>query len=284
MESRPASMTGVKEDRQRGRTMKQALTIAGSDPSGGAGIQGDLKAMHANGVFALSVITSITAQNSRAVVQTYDLPLSIIDAQIEAIFDDFDISAVKTGMLSSSKIVELVSDKLQSRRTKNLVVDPVMVSKNGVDLLHPDAVETMKTKLFPLARLVTPNVYEAQRLSEVRIRGIAQAQVAARAIYQLGCQAVLIKGGHLLDERGCDLLFDGKGFFPLYGEFIETPNTHGTGCTYASAIAALLAKGADLHGAVRSAKSYMTEAIRNALSIGHGHGPTHHFYFLDERR
>jgi len=277
-------MTPIGNELRAPRTLKQVLSIAGSDSGGGAGIQGDLKAMHANGVFGMTVITSITAQNSRRVRAVFDLPLAIIEEQIEAIFEDFEVSAVKTGMLSSSGIVDLVAQKLKIHRAKNLVVDPVMISKSGVELLRPDAIETIKAKLFPLARLVTPNALEAQRLSQVKVRGLEDAKIAAQSIHDMGCQAVLIKGGHLIEERGCDLLFDGKAFIPLYGEFIDTPNTHGTGCTYASAIAAHLAKGSDLESAVRAAKSYTTEAIRNALTLGHGHGPTHHFYFLSEAR
>ena len=266
------------------KSPKQVLSVAGSDSGGGAGIQGDLKAMHANGVFGMSVITSITAQNTKAVTMVYDLPLNVIEAQIEAVFDDFDVSAVKTGMLSSPEIVELVAERLKRHRAKNIVVDPVMVSKSGHDLLRPEAVEKMKSQLIPMARLVTPNLQEAEKLTNLKIRTIEEAKVAAKSIHALGCRAVLVKGGHLIEEKGCDLLFDGKGFTVLHGEYIETPNTHGTGCTYASAIAAHLAKGSDLQGAVRIAKGYITEAIRNALSIGHGHGPTHHFYFLPDMR
>jgi hydroxymethylpyrimidine/phosphomethylpyrimidine kinase len=278
-------VAGVREKSGiRAQTLKQVLTIAGSDSGGGAGIQGDLKAMHANGVFGMSVIVSITAQNTKAVTAVHDLPLDIILAQIEAVFDDFKVSAVKTGMLGSSEIVGLVAERLKAHRAKNLVVDPVMISKSGFDLLRPEAVEKIKTLLIPLARLVTPNIPEAQRLADLKIRTIEDAKVAAKSIHALGCRAVLIKGGHLLEERGCDLLFDGRGFTLLHGEFIETPNTHGTGCTYSAAIAAHLAKGSDLEGSVRAAKAYITEAIRNALSIGHGHGPVHHFYFLKDAR
>jgi hydroxymethylpyrimidine/phosphomethylpyrimidine kinase len=272
---------GEKSER-RAKTLKQTLAIAGSDSGGGAGIQGDLKAMHANGVFAISVIVSITAQNTRAVTAVQDLPLEIILAQIEAVFDDFKISAVKTGMLSTPEIVGLVAERLKMHRAKNLVVDPVMISKSGFDLLRPEAVERMKNELIPLARLVTPNVPEAERLARLKIRTIEEAKVAAKSIHALGCRAVLIKGGHLLKERGSDLLFDGREFILLHGEFIETPNTHGTGCAYSAAIAAHLARGSDLEGSVRAAKAYVTEAIRNSLAIGHGHGPVHHFYFLKD--
>ncbi len=261
--------------------MKQVLTIAGSDSGGGAGIQADLKAMAANGAFGLSVITSVTAQNTKGVTAVHDLPLSIIEQQLDAIFDDFDVAAVKTGMLSTAKIVEAVSRKLQQYKVSNLVVDPVMISKSGHTLLQPDAVEQVISALIPLALVVTPNVQEAERLSGLEIRTLAVARQAAKVIHKLGCQNVLIKGGHLLVERGTDLLYDGRFFSVYKTEFIDTPHTHGTGCTYASTIAAQLAKGRTLPDAVQRAKTYVTEAIRHGLAIGHGKGPTNHFYFLE---
>lgn len=261
--------------------MKQVLTIAGSDSGGGAGIQADLKTMSANGVYGMSVITSITAQNTKGVTAIYDLPVGIIQQQLDAVFDDFDVAAVKTGMLSSAKIVEAVSSKLQQYKVGNLVVDPVMVAKSGHALLHPKAVEKIKTGLIPQALVVTPNVQEAERLSGLEIRTLAVARQAAKIIHKLGCKYVLIKGGHLLVERGTDLLYDGR-FFNMYkSEFIDTPHTHGTGCTYASAITAQLAKGKSVVDAIQAAKLYITEAIRHGLAIGHGNGPTNHFYFLE---
>lgn len=262
--------------------MKQVLTIAGSDSGGGAGIQADLKAMAANGVFGMSVITSITAQNTKGVTAVHDLPVSVIEAQLDAIFDDFEVAAVKTGMLSSVAIVEAVSRRLQKNGVATLVVDPVMMAKSGHALLQPDAVEKVKTALLPLALVVTPNVHEAERLSGLPIKSLADARQAAKAIHKLGCKHVLIKGGHLLAEKGTDLLYDGRFFNVYKGEFIETPHTHGTGCTYASAIAAQLAKGKPLSDAIQTAKTYITEAIRHSLAIGHGKGPTNPFYFLPE--
>lgn len=262
--------------------LKQALTIATSDSGGGAGIQADIKAMHANGVFGLSVLVALTAQNTKTVTMVYALPREIIEAQIDAVFEDFEIGAVKTGMLFSPEIVEIVSAKLNVLTVKNLVVDPVMISKSGCELLKPKAIEKVKGDLFPLARVVTPNVHEAQRLSNMAIKTVADAKRAAEVIYKMGCQSVLIKGGHLLEDRATDILFDGKTFTVIPGEFIDTPHTHGTGCTYASAIAAHLALGKELIEAVRLAKAYVTEAIRHSLSIGHGHGPTNHFYFLSK--
>lgn len=258
----------------------QVLTIAGSDSGGGAGIQADIKAIQANGAYALSVLTSITAQNTKEVTTAFDLPLRVIEAQLAAVFDDFDLAAVKTGMLSSKGIVKRLSLLLKQRPVKNLVVDPVMVSKSGYNLLKPDAVALIQSDLIPLADLVTPNIHEAELLSGMKIRSLCDAEEAARKIFAFGCRAVLVKGGHLLEQRGSDLLFDGETVTVLKGEFIDTPNTHGTGCTYSAAIAAHLAMGKPLLRAVESAKRYVTGAIRHALPIGHGHGPTDHFYFL----
>ncbi|TKB79584.1 MAG: bifunctional hydroxymethylpyrimidine kinase/phosphomethylpyrimidine kinase [Nitrospira sp.] len=262
--------------------MKQVLTIAGSDSGAGAGIQADLKAMAANGVYGLTVITSITAQNTKGVTAVHDLPPSIVEAQIDAVFDDFEIAAVKTGMLSSVEIVEAVGKKLNQYKVSMVVVDPVMVSKSGHALLQPNAVAAVKSALIPLALLVTPNVPEAQQLSGIEITALADARQAAKVIHKLGCKHVLIKGGHLLAEKGADLLYDGRFFSVFKTEFIDTPHTHGTGCTYASAIAAHLAKGKSLPDAIQTAKTYLTEAIRHGLALGQGQGPTNHFYFLKE--
>ena len=262
--------------------IKQVLTIAGSDSGGGAGIQADLKAMSANGVYAMSVITAITAQNTEEVTDVLELPTSIIAAQLDAIFNDFDVAAVKTGMLSSTDIVKTVVKLLKPQQVKNLVVDPVMIAKGGQALLKPDAIDTIKKELFPLALLVTPNVHEAQQLSGIEITSLADARRAAKTIHQFGCANVLIKGGHLASDRATDLLYDGC-FFNIYkGEFIDTPHTHGTGCTFASAIAAHIARGKTVPDAVQTAKTYLTEAIRHSLAIGHGKGPTNHFFFLNQ--
>jgi hydroxymethylpyrimidine/phosphomethylpyrimidine kinase len=262
-------------------TLKQVLTIAGSDSGGGAGIQADIKAMSANGVFAMSVITAITAQNTEEVTDVFELPSAIIASQIDAVFDDFDVAAVKTGMLSSSAVVDVVVNMLTPQKVTNLVVDPVMISKSGHALLRPDAVEAVKTRLLPLALVVTPNVHEAQQLSGIAISSLADARRAAKVIHGFGCKHVLIKGGHLLNERATDLLYDGRFFNVLKGEFIETRHTHGTGCTFASALAAHLARGRSVLDSAQAAKSYVTEAIRHGLAIGHGQGPTDHFYFLE---
>jgi hydroxymethylpyrimidine/phosphomethylpyrimidine kinase len=261
-------------------SLKQVLTIAGSDSGGGAGIQADLKAMSANGVFAMSVITAVTAQNTEEVTEVFELPVSIIAAQIDAVFDDFEVSAVKTGMLASADTVAVVAKMLRPQHVTNLVVDPVMISKSGHALLKPDAIEALKRDLIPLALVVTPNVHEAQELSGIQIKSLADARQAAKAIIKFGCKHVLIKGGHLSAEQGTDLLYDGRFFSVYKGEYIQTPHTHGTGCTFASAIAAQLARGKALPDAIQCAKTYTTEAIRHSLAIGHGRGPTNHFYFL----
>ncbi|MEM6337462.1 MAG: bifunctional hydroxymethylpyrimidine kinase/phosphomethylpyrimidine kinase [Bacteroidota bacterium] len=258
-----------------------ALTIAGSDSGGGAGIQADIKAIQANGVFAMSVITAITAQNTTAVTAAFDLPIDIVEAQIDAVFDDFEVGAAKTGMLSSVALIEAVAGKVEARGIAPLVVDPVMISKSGFALLKPDAIDTLKRRLLPLATLVTPNVHEAQLLTGLDIHTVDDAREAARRILDLGPAAVLVKGGHLDGEaEAIDVLADGSEISTYSAPFIDTKNTHGTGCTYSAAIAANLAKGQPLGTAVGNAKTYVTEAIRHSLPIGHGHGPTDHFYFL----
>ncbi|CUQ65016.1 bifunctional hydroxymethylpyrimidine kinase/phosphomethylpyrimidine kinase [Candidatus Nitrospira inopinata] len=263
------------------RTRKQVLTIAGSDSGGGAGIQADIKAMSANGVFAMSVITAVTAQNTEEVTDVFELPPAIVAAQIDAVFDDFDVAAVKTGMIGSAATVEVIASMLKPQNVVNLVVDPVMVSKSGHALLKSEAIDALRTHLFPLALVVTPNVQEAQQLSGIEITSLADARRAAKVIADFGCRYVLIKGGHLQADRATDVLYDGRFFNVFKGELIKTPHTHGTGCTFASAIAAHLALGKPIVDAVHAAKAYVTEAIRHGLAIGHGHGPTDHFYFLD---
>ena len=267
-------------------TIPQALTIAASDSGGGAGIQADIKSIHANGVYALSVVVALTAQNTKTIVRVDAIPLEIIEAQMDALFDDFTISAVKTGMLFSADIVALVSAKLRAFMAKNgarplrLVVDPVMISSRGCELLKPDAILQMTQTLFPLAILVTPNIPEAEHLAGMKIMTIDDVNEAARRIHTLGCQNVLIKGGHLNISPAIDLLYDGSTFTTFHGEFIDAQNTHGTGCTYSAAITAQLAKGRSLPDAIMIAKRYITEAIRHSLPLGGGTGPTHHFYAL----
>ncbi len=257
------------------------LSIAGSDPGGGAGIQGDIKAIHANGAYALSVVTAITAQNTIETTDVFDLPLHIIQAQLKAIFDDFEVAAIKTGMLASKEIVECVADVLKQQMPMPLILDPVMMSTSGYPLLKPDATQTLKKNLIPLASLLTPNIAEAEFLAEMKITSRSEAESAAKAIHQLGCGAVLLKGGHLSEAPGCDLLYDGVTLTWFEGRLINTLHTHGTGCTYASAIAANLARNRTLQEAVADAKHYVTEAIRYGLNIGQGHGPVNQLYLIE---
>ena len=262
--------------------LKKALSIAGSDSSGGAGIQADLKTFAANGVFGMSVITAVTAQNTQGVFAVQDISTEVIQKQIAAIFDDIEVDAVKIGMVSRSETIEAISKGLRQYQTNNIVVDPVMVSKSGYKLLLPDAVTTLVDKLLPLATIVTPNIPEAEIIAEMGINDLKDMEEAARRIFKLGPHNVLVKGGHLPDQA-TDILFDGKQFYRLNAARIPTINTHGTGCTLAAAIGANLAKGLPIYEAVSKAKEYLTIAIAHSLSIGKGVGPTHHFYTLYQK-
>ena len=259
-----------------------ALTIAGSDSGGGAGLQADLKAFEAHGVFGMSVVTALTAQNTRAVTAVHEVPAAFVTAQIDAVASDLPVGAVKTGMLASPAVVAAVADGIERWALGPVVVDPVMVSKGGQALLHPDAVEALVRRLLPLADVATPNAHEAARLAGFAVRSLADARRAAHAILAMGPRAVLVKGGHLDDEPDAvDLLLTSDGTETLFREArIATVHTHGTGCTYASAIAANLARGIALGEAVGRARAYLQEAIRHAPGLGGGHGPTRHFWFL----
>ena len=254
-----------------------AMTIAGSDSGGGAGIQADLKTFSALGVYGASALTAVTAQNTVAVTAVHELPVEVIVAQIEAVVTDIGVDSVKTGMLSSSAIVEVVAAELERQGIRNLVVDPVMVAKSGDPLLREEAVETVRTRLVPLATLVTPNVPEAETLTGLKIGSDEDMKEAARRIVAMGAWSVVVKGGHR-DGPATDLFFDGNEFTEFSSERFDTVNTHGTGCTFASAAAAGLAQGKPLLEAVAQAKEYVTEAIRNSYPLGQGHGPVHHFY------
>lgn len=259
--------------------MKKVLTIAGSDSCGGAGIQADIKAMSAQGVYAMSVITAITAQNTCGVSDIEELSPKIIESQIDAIFTDIAVDAVKIGMLSSSKIIEAVKKGLKKYKVKNIVIDPVMVSKSGSHLLKKEAIESLKTFL-PMATLLTPNIPEAEVLSEMKIESIEDMIEAGRKIQQFGVENVLVKGGHLEGECIDILLLKDNRVLKFNGKRLKTKNTHGTGCTLSSSIATHLAKGSSLEKSVELAKEYITEAISNSFSIGHGVGPTGHFISL----
>jgi hydroxymethylpyrimidine/phosphomethylpyrimidine kinase len=262
--------------------MKQALTIAGSDSGGGAGIQADIKAIQANGVFAASVVTAVTAQNTVEVRDAMEIPLRMIRAQLEAVFDDLDIAAAKTGMLSSTGVIETVAAFLRERRFANLVVDPVMISKSGYSLLDPAAVDTMRRELLPLARVATPNLHEAAHLTGDSIDSLEAMEEAAQRIADMGPRAVLVKGGHAPFSPGTDVLFDGSTTAQFRAAtVIEGKSIHGTGCTLSAAIAARLALGENVAEAVANAKHYVTRTIAEAEAVGSGHPPGHHFYFVD---
>lgn len=259
--------------------MKTALTIAGSDSGGGAGIQADLKAFSANGVYGMSVITAVTAQNTMEVRSVQNIDSVIIKEQIEAVFDDLPVDAVKIGMLSSVEIIEVVAQTLKKYKPNFIVVDPVMVSKGGHHLLQKDAIFSLKETIFPIATIITPNIPEAEVITNQKIQNEQDMEKACLSIYSLGVKAVLLKGGHL-DGDPNDLFFDGFNFCWIKGKRIHTKNTHGTGCTLSSAITANLAKGLTLLEAVKNAKQYITTAIEHSLPLGNGHGPTNHFYHL----
>ena len=261
----------------RTRTVPTALTIAGSDSGGGAGIQADLKTFSALGVYGASALTAITAQNTVGVTAVHEIPTADIAAQIDAVITDIGADAVKTGMLSSSAIVAVVSESLQRHRVTRLVVDPVMVAKSGDALLQDDAVEAVRTLLLPLAAVVTPNLPEAEALVGGSIESLEDMREAARQILALGAAGVVVKGGHL-EGPATDLFYDGLEFREFTSERIDTVNTHGTGCTFASAVAAGMAHSLPVVEAVAQAKEYVTEAIRASFPIGQGHGPLHHFH------
>lgn len=259
--------------------MKHVLTIAGSDSGGGAGIQADLKTVSALGTFGMSAITAITAQNTCGVTAIRELDTEMVRAQIDAVYDDIEVHAVKLGMLSSAAIIREVADALSRHKAKNVVLDTVMISKSGSRLLRPDAVATLIERLVPLADVVTPNLPEASALVGFPVEDLPTMEEAAQAIARLGARSVVVKGGHLPKEA-CDILFDGRRLLRLPGDRIATVHTHGTGCTFSAAIAAGLAKGLSVEASVRSAKVYVTAAIAHGFELGHGIGPTHHFYEL----
>jgi len=258
--------------------MPIALTIAGSDSGGGAGIQADLKTFAALGVYGTSAITAITAQNTIGVTAVQALSADLVTAQIEAVAGDMKLDAVKTGMLANSSIVEAVAAAISALDLPSVVVDPVMIAKSGDRLFDAEALAALRSELLPRARVVTPNVPEAEVIADMRITSLDEAREAARRIHKLGPASVVVKGGHLPGDEAIDLLFDGRTFSEYRTPRIETRNTHGTGCTFASAIAAHLALGHKLPDAVGKAKEYVTGAIRNGLAIGQGHGPLNHFW------
>ena len=251
----------------------RALTIAGSDSGGGAGIQADLKTFAVLGVWGMSALTSITVQNTQGVSGVADAPPDVVAAQIRAVVTDIGVDAAKTGMLSSAEIIQAVGDAVADVGIPNLVVDPVFVSKHGDSLLRADAVDALRTRILPLATLVTPNLPEASGLAGFDVNTKDDMAEAAKAILALGPRAVLVKGGHLQESESDDLFFDGTSYEWLGAERIDTPHTHGTGCVISAAIASYLARGDSLLEAVRKGKEFVTQAIRHGLQVGGGIGP-----------
>jgi len=265
-------------------SLHKVLTIAGSDTGGGAGIQADIKTITALGGYATTVITALTAQNTLGVQSILEVPASFVGQQIDAIMTDIGTNAVKTGMLVNKDIVDVVSLKIKEYNIKCVVVDPVMISKNEKRLLSAEAVNALTSKLFPLSLVVAPNIPEAEYISGLKIKSLSDAEKAAKCIHQLGPQNVLIKGGHAgkswdikNEGKAIDVLYDGKSFEYIGGEYIPTKNTHGTGCTYASAIATYLAKGFGLKEAVIQAKEFVTASIRKSFNPGKGYGTLDQF-------
>ena len=259
--------------------MKTALSIAGTDPSGGAGIQADLKTMTMNGVFAMSAITALVAQNTTGVREIVELTPAFLGAQIDAVFEDIPPDAVKIGMVASCGLIEKIAERLRFYRAKNIVVDPVMVATSGDRLISEAAVDTLKTCLLPLAAVATPNIPEAEILAGMDIRSPESIEAAAKQISDsYGC-AVLLKGGHNISDANDYLYADGLGTW-FYGTHIDNPNTHGTGCTLSSAIAANLAKGFDLPTSIRRSKDYLSGALGAMLDLGKGRGPMQHNFNL----
>ena len=257
----------------------RALTIAGSDSGGGAGIQADLKTFTAFKVFGMSVITAVTAQNTTSVLGIQNLSPETINLQIDAVVNDIGVDAVKIGMLSTKEIVSSVSDKIREYQIKNIVLDPVMVTSGGEPLIDSDAKATLVNELLPKTYILTPNIPEACLLTGLKINSVEDMKKAAEIIKKLGPENVLIKGGHLdKSEEAIDILYGGSDFHEYKTERINTKNTHGTGCTYSAAICAGLAKGLSIMEAVRDAKNYINHAIKNSFDLGNGHGPLNHFW------
>ena len=262
-------------------TTPVALTIAGSDSSGGAGIQADLKTFAALGVYGASAITALTAQNTKGVTGIHAVPAAFVTAQIDAVFSDLDVGAVKIGMVAQAESIDAIASALVRWKPRHIVLDPVMVATSGDRLLAAEAVEALRTKLMRLASVITPNLPEAAALLDEPIaRSEAEIESQGRRLLGLGCRAVLIKGGHAEGVESIDYLVSADKTIALAASRVATRNTHGTGCSLSSAVAAGLAKGEDLETAVRNAKSWISAAIEAAdrFSVGHGHGPIHHFH------
>ncbi len=262
--------------------MKTVLIIAGFDPSGGAGVLADVKAVAAMGCYGAAAITSLTYQNTQGVFGASHQSAETLEAQLDPIFADLEIDAIKTGMLPTAAAIEATGRAIEARPHRPVVVDPVVRSTSGFDLIDAAALDALVSRLFPIAALVTPNVVEAERLTGQPVTNVAEMERAARSLVRLGARAALVTGGHLdLDGMAVDVLYDGNGLHTFSDRRVDSTSTHGTGCTLASAIAAGLALGRPLPAAVAAAKTYVANAIRRAPRIGHGHGPLDHFYFLE---
>lgn len=259
--------------------MKKVLSIAGSDCSGGAGIQADLKTYSALGVFGMSVIVSVVAENTSRVIGYEDVSPEMIGKQIDAVFEDIEVDAVKIGMLSTQKCMRAVAEKIRQYRPYHVVIDPVMYAKNGCPLMEQTAVHALIETVVPLADVLTPNIPEAEQIAGMQITSVREMEDAAHKIQAMGCKAVVVKGGHAAGSA-MDILYDGSSIYYFDAPRIVTSNTHGTGCTFSSAIASHLAKGLPVKEAVKLAKDYISTAIAHSLPIGKGNGPTNHFYEL----
>jgi len=259
--------------------MKHILSIAGTDPSGGAGAQADLKTFCAHGCYGMNVITAVVSQNTQGVIDYMDVTPQLIASQIDAVFDDITVDAVKIGMVSVPETIEIIGERMRRYAPPYLVIDPVMVATSGHRLLVPEAEQSLRTILVPLADVLTPNIPEAEVLAQMEIKDYADMEEACRRISAMGAKAVLVKGGHRIEDA-TDVLYDGSQFHYFKGRHIDSTSTHGTGCSLSSAIASNLAKGFALVEAVQQAKQFVFEGIAHAEPIGKGHGPIHHFYGL----
>jgi hydroxymethylpyrimidine/phosphomethylpyrimidine kinase len=264
--------------------MKKALTIAGSDSGGGAGIQADIKTFQELEVFGMSAVTAVTAQNTLGVQAVFPMTVEAVSKQIESIGEDIGTDAVKTGMLFNADIIQAVSEKIQQYQWKNVVVDPVMIAKGGASLLQMEAISALKAYLLPLATIITPNIPEAEVLTGMSIHNDDDKKEAAKRLHATGSKHVIIKGGHDVNaSESIDLLYDGKDFTPFNSVRIHTKNTHGTGCTFSAAVTAEIAKGQSVQDAVLTAKEFIQAAIGEQLHIGQGHGPTNHGAYRKQR-
>ncbi|HSW88991.1 MAG TPA: bifunctional hydroxymethylpyrimidine kinase/phosphomethylpyrimidine kinase [Candidatus Saccharimonadales bacterium] len=272
-----------KTDNFKTSPLKKVLTVAGSDSGGGAGIQADLKTFAARGVYGMSAITAITAQNTVGVQAVYELPATLVDAQIRSVMDDIGADAIKIGMLANTEIIAVVAENIRKYNSPFVVLDPVMIAKSGDALLHREAIDSLIQKLIPLSFIITPNLDEAKAITKLKITTIEQMKQAAVMLHEMGAKNVVVKGGHLFhSDYSIDVLYDGKVFKEFSTKRIITKNTHGTGCTFASAIAAELAKGSDIYQAVKIAKNYVTNALEASknLTLGKGCGSLNHIFNL----